>query len=112
LKNYEQRLIVVADEPGRYSLNTPFVEMYKKEVFFGAAQVNKNYVSYHLMPVYVYPQLLEGISKDLKKHMQGKSCFNFKSLDEALFAELGRLTEKGFEMFKELSKRQDSGVLE
>jgi hypothetical protein len=31
-------------------------------------------------------------SKELKSRMQGKSCFNFKSIDEELFSELDRLT--------------------
>jgi len=28
--------------------------------------------------------------------MQGKSCFNFKNVDNQLFSELSALTEKGF----------------
>jgi hypothetical protein len=102
LKKYENHLNVVIDVSGNYYLNTPYVEKYKKEVFFGAVQIKKNYVSFHLFPVYVYPQLLEGMSKDLKKRMQGKSCFNFKSIDDTLFAELEGLTEKGYQKFKEL----------
>jgi hypothetical protein len=33
--------------------------------------------------------------------MQGKSCFNFKAADEALFEELEQLTTKGFALAKE-----------
>ncbi len=58
-------------------------------MFFGAAVIKKNYVSFHLMPVYVHPDLLEGISDGLRKRMQGKSCFNFKALDEDTLAEFG-----------------------
>ena len=32
--------------------------------------------------------------------MQGKSCFNFKAVDEATLAELRQLTERGFEAFR------------
>lgn len=52
------------------------------------------------MPVYVYAELLEGISQPLKNRMQGKSCFNFKKIDKALFEELQELTEKGFYKYK------------
>ena len=52
------------------------------------------------MPVYMYPDLLKNISPELKKRMQGKSCFNFKKLEPALFAELAELTRKGAEKFK------------
>jgi len=53
------------------------------------------------MPVYMYPDLLETISPALKKRMQGKSCFNFKNVDENLFSELETLTRLGFERFKQ-----------
>ena len=36
-----------------------------------------------------------------KKRMQGKSCFNFTTVDEVLFAELSQLTAAGFKRFKE-----------
>jgi hypothetical protein len=71
-----------------------------KEVWFGGVQIKKNYVSYHLMPVYAFPELLGGLSPELKKRMQGKSCFNFKTVDKALFKELGTLTQKGYQRFK------------
>jgi hypothetical protein len=105
LKKYEARLVVTQDGAHGYSLNTPYSAAYKKEVFFGAVQINKNYVSYHLMPVYVYPDLLDGISDGLKKRMQGKSCFNFTASDAQLFTELAGLTERGIERFREQGLR-------
>ena len=72
-----------------------------REVWFGGVQTKKNYVSFHLMPVYAFPELLQGISPALKKRMQGKSCFNFTQIDETLFAELADLAEKGYQRFKE-----------
>jgi hypothetical protein len=71
-----------------------------KEVWFGGVQIKKNYVSYHLMPIYAFPDLLDGLSPELKKRMQGKSCFNFKTVDKPLFKELGALTRKGYQRFK------------
>lgn len=52
------------------------------------------------MPVYVNPKLLYGISTRLKKRMQEKSCFNFKSIDNELLGELKQLTKAGVELFK------------
>jgi hypothetical protein len=101
LKRYESSLIVQADTPGNYYLNVPHVEKYGKELMFGAAQIKKNYVSYHLFPVYMYPDLLDGISPNLKKRMQGKACFNFTAIDEDLLAELAALTQKGAERFRQ-----------
>lgn len=73
----------------------------KEPVFFGAVQLKKNYVSYHLMPIYTDPDLLEAVSPELKKRMQGKSCFNFKTVDPALFGELAELTGAGLERYKQ-----------
>ena len=63
-------------------------------------QIGKAYVSYHLMPIYACPRLLDGFSPKLKASMQGKSCFNFKTLDEPLFTELDHLTTHSFAVFK------------
>jgi hypothetical protein len=35
--------------------------------------------------------------------MQGRSCFNFASVDEPLFAELARITEAGFDRYLALA---------
>jgi hypothetical protein len=100
LARYEKRLVVVQDRPGSYSLNTRRIDpRSKKPMFFGSVAV-KSTVVFHLMPVYIFPDLLSGISADLKKRMQGKSCFNFKTLDRQLLWEIGALTRAGFERFR------------
>lgn len=85
---------------GGWCLETGRVEKFGKPLFFGGVREGKAYVSYYLMPVYMCPELLKGMSPELKKHMQGKSCFNFKEVDPALFAELKTLTEQGFARFR------------
>lgn len=97
---YAPRMGRVKDAPGDYYLEAKHSEKYDKSLMFAAAQVRKNYVSFHLMPVYMRTELLETLSPELKKRMQGKACFNFKAVDDALFAELAGLTERGFECFK------------
>lgn len=106
LEPFAPKLTVTANTMSAYSLDGPYSEKWKKELFFGSAQLKKNYVSFYLMPVYMYPDLLEGISPELKKHMQGKSCFNFKKVAPELFEELASLAEKSYARFQkeELSK--------
>ena len=101
LQPYAKDLTVKADTPDTYYLDGPYSEKWKKELFFGSAQVKKNYVSFYLMPVYMYPELLKDASPELKKHMQGKSCFNFKKVEPALLDEVAELTRKGADRFKE-----------
>jgi hypothetical protein len=40
------------------------------------------------------------VSPALKKRMQGKTCFNFKSIDKDLFAELKTLTQVGVDEYR------------
>ncbi len=53
------------------------------------------------MPVYLKPELLAGLSPELKARMQGKSCFNFTQVDKPLFKQLAALTKAGFASYKE-----------
>ena len=100
LTPYVESLSIIVDEPDNIQINTNFIMPNKKNMFFGAVKIGKSYVSYHLMPVYVYPELLDNISSDLKKHMQGKSCFNFKAVDNILFRELTKLTKTSYIKFQ------------
>ena len=72
-----------------------------RELWFGGLQIKKNYVSCHLMAVYIFPDLLNDISPELKKRMQGKSCFNFKKIDESLIKQLETLTQKSYQRFEQ-----------
>ena len=100
LEPYASRLVVTAESPNGYSLDTQFILPNKQPLFFGAVKIQKNYVSFYLMPVYACPELLENISEALRKRMQGKSCFNFKHIDSELFRELATLTFAGFERYR------------
>lgn len=105
LKPYAKNLTITADTSDAYSLDGPYSEKYKKALFFGAAQIKKNYVSFYLMPVYMFPELLKGMSPELKKHMQGKSCFNFKKVEPDLFKELTQLTRLSVERAREAKNK-------
>ena len=97
---HEAKCVTLCDEPERYYLGTH--EVRAKDGYrtaFGGVEIKKNYVSAHVMPVYAHPELLDGISAELRKRMQGKSCFNFKKLDEPLVAELGALIDRGAARF-------------
>ena len=78
-----------------YYLNTKRFDQKNRPVFFGGVSINKISVSFYLMPVHTFPDLLEGISPELKAHKQGKSCFRFKQVEPALFKELAALAKKG-----------------
>jgi len=101
LKPYAKKLTLKVNTTDTYYLDGPYSEKWKKQLFFASTQIKKNYVSFYLMPVYMFPELLKDISPELKKHMQGKSCFNFKKVDSTLFKELEELTKRSVERFKQ-----------
>ena len=100
LESLTAELKVVDDKPAMYTVASPNPQIRDVEAYFGGVRLGKRYVSYYLMPVYVNPSLLEGISPELKRRMQGKSCFNFTRLDDELMDELKQLTRRGLECYR------------
>src|ERR1700756_4362273 len=81
---YAKKMDVASDTEQYYLLNTRHIMKNKQPLCFGGVRRGKNYVSFYLMSVYASPDLLKGMSPELKKQMQGKSCFNFKEVDKKL----------------------------
>jgi hypothetical protein len=99
---YQGRLTVSSDEPANFELAIPPTPGDKRGMFVAAVRDGKAYASFHLMPVYAFPDLLDSVSPELRRRMQGKSCFNFTRPDEGLFRELEALTARGIERFRDL----------
>lgn len=86
---------VAKDETGDLTLRTIALDPKTGEPgWFGTVTAKRAYVAFHLMPLYTAPELAEGLSPELAKRRQGKTCFNFKRPDPALFAELEQLTRR------------------
>jgi hypothetical protein len=98
---YARKLTATRDDEHELYVDTRHIQKNKKPLFFGAVQVKKAYVSFHLMPVYLKPELLASVSPELKARMQGKSCFNFTALEPTLVRELAALTQAGYASYKE-----------
>ncbi len=90
-----------ASDPGTYLLLGAPTEKYPDGEMFAGVRKGKRYVSYYLFSVLLEPGQLDGISPDLRRRMQGKSCFNFTRVDDALFSELDGLTARGHELYAE-----------
>ena len=87
-------LAVARDEPDDLVVRTHEPDPKTGEPgWFGTVTTKKSYVSYHLIPLYADPALADGLSDALARR-QGKTCFNFKQPDAALFGELAELTRK------------------
>ena len=97
---YMKSLDVVHDNESELYLNTRHIMKNKQPLFFGGVRIGKSYVSFYLMALYCFPDMNMSISPSLKKHMQGKSCFNFTSVNKVLFKELKGLTKSAVARFK------------
>jgi hypothetical protein len=97
-------LVVTVDRPGDYQLAArDLTDRIGRPLFVAAVQIKKNYVSFHLIPVYACPDLVKKLSPALRKRMQGKSCFNFTTIDPAQLKELRTVTRKGIGQLKSIA---------
>ena len=71
----------------------------KAHAFFAAVRRADRHVAFHLMPIYRHPELLDGCSPALRKHLKGRTTFNFTALDDSLFADLEALVARSFEAY-------------
>ena len=71
----------------------------KAHDWFAFVQPAAKHVSFFLMPIVTWPDLLDGCSAALLTHHQAKSAFRFSALDEPLFAELEALVARAFERY-------------
>jgi len=90
LHRHADGLVVTKDGPAGMAVEVPGLEG-KPWGYVAGTRLGKRYVSLYLMSVYARPELLESMSPELRRRMQGKSCFNFANIDEGLLAELEAL---------------------
>jgi hypothetical protein len=78
--------------PGPATLRAWSGKVKRSKIPVAWIQVSKTNVSFHLMALYGCQPLLDGMSKELRARMQGKTCFTFRTVDERLFLELKKVT--------------------
>ncbi|HTU68871.1 MAG TPA: hypothetical protein VMF11_01005 [Candidatus Baltobacteraceae bacterium] len=102
LEPYAPRLHAAQDTASFYMLDGEYVPAFKRAMPFGGVQIRRAYVSFHLLPVYSHPELLGRISDALRRHLHGKSCFNFVRPERELLVELSALVDAGFDLYARL----------
>jgi hypothetical protein len=103
LEPLRSKLVATKDGPDGLALEISGLEGTPWGYVAGTRR-GKRYVSFYLMPVYAFPDLRDSLSPELRRRMQGKSCFNFTTVDEGLFAELGEVTMANFEPYLALAR--------
>jgi hypothetical protein len=103
LATQSKRLVVTVDKPGDYQVASPTMkDRIGRPLYVAGVKTGKNYVSYHLLPVYMKPELLKSVPPSLKKRMQGKACFNFTTVDHDQLKELAAVTKTGIAAFRDV----------
>ena len=103
LERNRGQMKVMVDTDTEFSVASPtMTDRTGRPLFAAAVQVRKSYVSYHLMPIYMDPALMPTVSAALRKRMQGKACFNFKTIERSEAKELATLTKRALAGFKDL----------
>jgi hypothetical protein len=100
LEPYTKDMVLHKDQPEEFYLNLQHQRADGYQYFFGSVKIKKKDVGFYLMALYFYPEMLETVSENLKKHLNGKTCFHFKKLEPELFAELENLTARGYARFQ------------
>jgi hypothetical protein len=101
LTPYEGRLAPRERGPGYFYLESLEPTYKGRPMFFAGVKAGKSYISYHLLPLYMNPELNQKIPPELKKRMQGKACFNFMAIAPPVFKQLSALTKLGYKVFKD-----------
>ena len=102
IERHATALQVVCDEPGDFQVETPKPGPSGTRMWFGAVQTGASFVSVHVMPAYSHPDVMEGVSDELRARMQGKSCFNFTpdTATPELLEELSQVVDRGLERYR------------
>lgn len=96
-------MVIAEDTPTSLTLKTPWIEARTKQpAWFGSIAIKKSYVAYHVMPLYSLLALNDAVPPSLETRRQGKTCFNFKKADPALFEDIRLLTEVAARMEPDL----------
>ena len=105
MQTYAPPLIAKLDDEAHYDLwsvkDLVIAGRKRKEVYFGGLIIQKSYVGFYFMPVYVATELKSVLTPELLKLLKGKSCFHLKKLDEALLEQIRTALQVGYVFYQE-----------
>ena len=70
------------------------------EVYFAGVQWSEEGLHFHLFPLQKHPNLIDGVSEELRRHRQGTISFRFDTFEPELFAELAAMTSVAFDTLR------------
>lgn len=104
LEPYAGRYAVRRDEPGHYELwsekDVVIDGRKRRDVFFAGLIVQKSYVGFYYMPVYVDTGLVDVFGPELLALLKGKSCFRVRELTPTLRRQIRDALKKGHSLYR------------
>ncbi len=74
----------------------------RKELWFAAILIQKGYVGFYYMPVYVESEIKKIFEPELLKLLKGKSCFHIKKLHTQIISQIKSALKLGYDMYKKV----------
>ena len=104
LQKYQPPLVPKVENDSSYDLWSfrPLVIDGRKrsEIFFAGLMIQKSYVGFYFMPMYVQPEIKEIFAPELLNLLKGKSCFHVKSLTPELLTSIEAVLKAGFACYQ------------
>ena len=72
----------------------------KNELWFAGLLIQKGYVGFYFMPVYVETEIKKIFKPELLNLLKGKSCFHIKKLDKELEVQIKSALQMGYDLYK------------
>ncbi|HSB92050.1 MAG TPA: hypothetical protein VLC28_02990, partial [Flavitalea sp.] len=69
----------------------------RSELCFSSLLIQKGYVGFYFMPVYVEPEMKAVLGAELLKTLKGKSCFHIMSRSPVIYAQIGEALKFGYQ---------------
>jgi hypothetical protein len=99
----KRSLILHADKPSQANLvsHKPVVidGRPRNEVWFVSALVQKGYVGFYYMPVYMHDDMKKHFSETFIKSLKGKACFHIKKNTPEIMSDIKKAIDLGYKAY-------------
>ena len=108
LKKFSPPMAIAKDKEDVFELmgNKPVPYGSKKVtvpgMYFSSVVARKDMISYYFFPMYMDQGSYDPILVNSKKYLKGKTCFNYKKVDQVDEKELSAILKKGVTVWKKL----------
>jgi hypothetical protein len=72
----------------------------REDLWFASALIQKGYVGFYYMPVYMNEPIRRLLKPELLKCLKGKACFHIKKNDPLLFDQIREALKIGYDAYK------------